>query len=100
MVCTFFHYIYFFRALNQNNYARTEPFGLDFMINSIKKPNSLILKQIGITIHNNEVHPKSWTKKLIKLLVNEFCTVQDSFLLTFDIFSHCCSNKYIRVIVL
>ena len=45
----------------------------------------------------NEVNPKSWTKNLIKLLVNEFCTLQDSFLLIYEIFSRCCSSKYIRV---
>ena len=46
-----------------------------------------------------EVPPKSWTKNLIKLLVNEFCTVQDSFLLVYEIFFRCCSSKYIRVVV-
>ena len=44
-----------------------------------------------------EVNPKSWTKNLIKLLVNEFCTLQDSFLLIYEIFSRWCSSKYIRV---
>ena len=45
-----------------------------------------------------EVNPKSWTKNLIKLLVNEFCIVQGSFLLVYKIFSRCCNNKCIHVV--
>ena len=50
-----------------------------------------------------EVNPKSWTKNLIKLRVNEFCTVQDSFRLVYEKFSRCCYlwwREFLLVLVL